>query len=284
VTRENTRLGIIAKSTDGSVSDLSWHDWSLARDISPEGRVLLFTEAGEGSGASYEVFLRDLDGSPAVCLGSGSALALSPDCRWVLAKAFLPSPHLVLLPTDGGEPRPLEAADLVYLQWVSWMPDGTRFVFTGNEPGCGARLYVQSLAGGKPRRLADQEGVHLTSPHAISPDGKLVAVVGPDEQVHLIPTAGGAPRPARGPGAGDLPVRWSADGTSLYVRQRGEVPARIFRVDLATARRELWAELMPPDPAGVHEILRVVLTPDAGAYAYTYTRDLSDLYLVEGLK
>ncbi|MFN2447406.1 MAG: hypothetical protein ABR606_17700 [Vicinamibacterales bacterium] len=43
-------------------------------------------------------------------------------------------------------------------------------------------------------------------------------------------------------------------------------------------------ELIPADPAGVVEIMTLVLTPDAKAYAYTYVRALSDLYLVEGLR
>jgi hypothetical protein len=41
---------------------------------------------------------------------------------------------------------------------------------------------------------------------------------------------------------------------------------------------------MPPDAAGVVEIVSVVLTPDVASYAYSYHRILSDLFLVEGLK
>ena len=42
--------------------------------------------------------------------------------------------------------------------------------------------------------------------------------------------------------------------------------------------------LMPHDPTGVYEVLRVVPTPDAACHAYTYTRDLSEFYSVEGLR
>jgi len=41
---------------------------------------------------------------------------------------------------------------------------------------------------------------------------------------------------------------------------------------------------MPPDPTGISDIGRVVMTPDGDAYAYAYSRVLSNLYLVEGLK
>jgi hypothetical protein len=41
---------------------------------------------------------------------------------------------------------------------------------------------------------------------------------------------------------------------------------------------------MPDDPAGVVGISRPQVTPDGSAYAYSYTRYLQDLYLVEGLR
>ena len=41
---------------------------------------------------------------------------------------------------------------------------------------------------------------------------------------------------------------------------------------------------MPLDPSGVERISNVVVTPDGKYYAYTYSRLLSDLFVVEGLK
>jgi hypothetical protein len=38
-----------------------------------------------------------------------------------------------------------------------------------------------------------------------------------------------------------------------------------------------------PDPAGV-SVSSLVMTPEGRSYAYTYARNLRDLYLVEGLK
>ena len=60
--------------------------------------------------------------------------------------------------------------------------------------------------------------------------------------------------------------------------------ARVFRLDLATGRKEPWLEVRPPDPAGVCAFVSLVLTPDGKSYAYTYGRLLTDLYLVEGLR
>jgi hypothetical protein len=55
-------------------------------------------------------------------------------------------------------------------------------------------------------------------------------------------------------------------------------------LDLATARRELWKELGPKDVSGVRSINRVSITPDGSAYAYSFGRQLGDLYVVEGLR
>jgi hypothetical protein len=54
-------------------------------------------------------------------------------------------------------------------------------------------------------------------------------------------------------------------------------------VELATGRREPWKTIMPQDPVGIW-MADLLLTPDGKSYAYNCSRDLSDLYLVEGLK
>ena len=77
-------------------------------------------------------------------------------------------------------------------------------------------------------------------------------------------------------------MRWSEDG-SLFVEQ-GNMTVDIFRVDAATGRRSFWKRLAPPDPAGVHALGPIVLTPDGKTYAYGSARTLSDLYLADGLK
>jgi len=41
---------------------------------------------------------------------------------------------------------------------------------------------------------------------------------------------------------------------------------------------------MPADPSGVVEILGVTATPDLRSFAYTYLRELTELYVVDGLE
>jgi hypothetical protein len=79
-------------------------------------------------------------------------------------------------------------------------------------------------------------------------------------------------------------LRYSPDGRALYVWKRGDLPARISKIDLETGKRDVWKDLLPADPAGVERISNVLVTPDAKGYAYCYARLLSDLFVVEGLK
>ncbi len=100
----------------------------------------------------------------------------------------------------------------------------------------------------------------------------------------LVPTEGGAPRALPGLEPAEQPLRWGRDGRSLFAYRPGEVPARVFRLDVASGRREPWLTLTPPDPSGVLAVGPVLLTPDGAAYVYGYRRILSDLYAVSGLR
>ena len=77
---------------------------------------------------------------------------------------------------------------------------------------------------------------------------------------------------------------WTADGRSLWVFHRGEVPAPVWRVDIATGQRQPVKKLVPPDPASVYSIINFKTTPSGHAYFYTYTRLLSQLYVARNLR
>jgi Tol biopolymer transport system component len=283
MTRDTNRQELLGRSAgEQKERDLSWLDWSNANDISNDGKTILFSEAGEGGGAGYSVYARRTDGSPAVRLGEGSAQALSPDGRWALAITHISTdPQIVLYPTGAGEAKALPREGVV-AQAARWLPDGKQILMTASEPGRGSRLYVRDIPGGKPRAISP-EG-YRSFPRTVSPDGKLVAALGPDQRLYLYPVAGGEPSPIPGVTAEDTPIGWSAGGSSLYVYRRRELPAKVYRLDIATGHKELWRELMPPDPAGVLNISLPLVTPDGKVYVYRYIRTLSDLYLVEGLK
>ncbi len=269
--------------------DLSWLDGSLAADLSADGKTLLFAELGAGVRVGSEVYLRKTDGSPAVRLGEGMPVALAPDGKWALVIQQGPRPQLVLLPTGAGESKTLRNETIQEYSWASWFPDGERILFAGSQTGHGSRLYVQDLAGGKPVAITPegagiQAGLFRGGSVSISADGRLVAALGPEQKVALYQVEGGAPRQIPGAAAGEFPIRWTADGRALYLSRPQERPAKIYRLDISSGRKELWKEILPSDPAGLYDIPRILLTADGKSYAYSYARLLSELYLVEGLK
>jgi Tol biopolymer transport system component len=289
VSHTNARGGILSLPPgETKERDLYWFDWSGVTDLSADGKTLLFNEGGKASGEDFLAYLRKTDGSPAVRLGTGYATSLSPDGKWVITNPIGSPAQLRLLPTGAGEPKPLTQDSIHHthdggnnFRGAHWLPDGQRFTFTGNEPGRAPRCYIQDVGGNNPRPLTP-EG---TTCGRVSPDGQTVVAIDAEKNVLLYPVNGeGAARPVPGLVAGDIPIRWSADGKSLYVYRFREMPAKVYRVDLSTGRKELWKELMPADPTGVINLGSILITPDAKSYAYTYARALSELYWIEGLK
>ena len=288
--RADRRREVMSLS-DGAAKerDLSWLDYSYPADLSADGKTLLFDEEGIGGGVqygdvqdlTYAVYIRATDGTPAIRLGEGGATALSPDQKWVIIATPTSPEQLRLLPTGAGDTQSL-TNDSINHQWVRWFPDGKRFVFGGNETGRGVRLYTQDISGGKPQAISP-EGVDAQA-FAVSPDGQSVVGVGPDQKGYIFSPTGVDPRPVNGMQPGDIPINWSQDSRSIYLYRSGEVPAKVYRLELATGKRVVWKEIAPLDPTGVSTIGPILITPDGKTYVYGFHRTLGDLYLVEGLK
>jgi len=283
VALEHARESIVGLPPgDDHEHNYSWHDWSRPVDLTPDGTMLLFDETGEGGGAGYGVYVRRTDDSPAVRLGDGHALALSPDRKWALSTPHTSPAELVLLPVGPGQARSLRTGGFAAVQRAAWLPGGDRLLLSANMPGRALQLFVQPAGGGDPRPVTP-EG---TGPDwAISPDGTRVAALDADRRLLLYSVDGGDPRPVRGSEVSDAPIRFAPDGRWLYVLVRGlPTSAVVYRIDLATGERALVKTLTPPDGIGLLGIPRVLLSADAGSYVYTYVRFLDELYLVDGLR
>jgi Tol biopolymer transport system component len=261
--------------------ELSWFDYSLPAGISNDGKTLLFAEAGEAGGSTYSIYIRGTDGSPAIRLGDGNPQALSPDGAWVLALTHATPAQLFLLPTKAGAPRTATNDSIDHVAG-GFTPDGKQIVFAGNEPGKGVRLYVQDLVGGKPRAISPEGGGLPVI--WVSPDGKFVQGVDADGRHVLYALDGGDPRPIPGIHPDEHVSGFSADSKSVFVHNFAGVPSAIVRLDLATGKRTDWRQIAPADAAGVDAIGGIGITPDEKSYVYSYSRTLSDLYVVEGLK
>ncbi len=243
---------------------------------------MLFLEAGEGSSSGYDLYVRGTDGSPPVKLGEGAPRDLSPDGKWVLAQSAAPGSQLVRYPIAAGEKTPLSVGRLE-LGGVTgqYLPDGAYIVFTARETGSENRVYLMDLAKEHPRALSP-EG-YSSVPRGVSPDGKYVVVTRvQDQTTWLQPLDGGDLVPIPGLRPDDLIGGWSENARFLYVHSRG-VPVRVFRLEVATGKREHWRDVIPDDAAGLSH-LRVLPTPNGEAYVCNYVRTLSDLYVVHGLQ
>ena len=264
--------------------ELTWLDWSYPRGVSKDFDKLLFDELGDGGGREYSVYLRTTDGGPAVKLGKGNGLALSPDGRWALTATLTTPAQLVLLPTGTGQPRSLTTGS-IDLRVASFLPDGKRILFGGSEAGQGVKLFLMSVDGGPPKPVTP-EGVTFADgvPLPISPDGQSVLVSDPDRAVAVVPVEGGPARQLEGLLAGEAPVGWGADSRSLWVVRPGELPAKVFLLDLPSGKRTPWRDLLPADPAGTASVNPILIRPDGGACVYGTPQILSDLYVVDGLR
>ena len=283
VALNSKRLAMAFGSLGGkSDVELSWHDWNVAKDISRDGRSVLFEDASEAAGPGYAVALRNLDGSLPVRLGEGSAGGLSPDGKWAISVSTGHPQQVTLLPVGAGQPRSVDVSGLEHIQngWARFLADGQRLITNGSEHGRGTRCYVLDLAGGKPKGVTPEGTVCGPS----SPDGQFVVGVDPNFGVAIYPIRNGAPRPVPGLEPGFLPVQWSSDGFVLYGYHRGELPSRIYKVEIATGKQTMVQELRPEVPAGVVVVAPVVVSRDGTRFAYSYNQTLSVLYLISGLQ
>ena len=285
ITRDDERYGIMALAAGAKQErDLSWLDYSVPGDISPDGKLVLFDEEGDGGGPNYSLLIRKTDGSPPTHLGDGISSALSPDGNWAVSSLPTTPMQLVLLPTGAGSPRSLERYGIEDYGVADFFPDGKRILFAGSERGHTMRDYIQDVDGGKPQPITPEGVASVWKTHPISPDGKSIIALDPDGKLYIYPVNGGERRPVSSAAPGEVPLRWGDDGQSIFVTQPGTIPARVYRLDTAATNRKLVAEVSVPDRTGLTGIRFFQIAADGKSYAYAYCRFLTELYTIEGLK
>jgi hypothetical protein len=258
--------------------DFAWLDRTILAQLSSDGKLLLFTEQGEGSPGGPSVYLRKTDGSPAVRLGGGNALALSPDGQWVLASADEP-PHLAILATGTGPTRPIPNDRFEEFLAGRWLPDGKSVVFTAREKGARWRVYTQPLEGGTPRPITPPGVSYPRFPPAVSPDGKFLCAMDASRKGWLYPIDGGDPVPLPTLTGDEVPMQLGEDGRSLFVGA-WQPQGGIWKIDLRTGERRLVRRI---DTSGFGRT-DAVITPDGRFYVIGYDEVASALYAVDGLR
>lgn len=270
-------VGVPGKPTSQNLAALGWATLGF---LSDDGKALFMTESGEGSGSGYLVEMRKVDGSPAVHLGTGRGLAVTHDGKFVLTQEPSHPDTLQLLPTGAGEVRTLTIGNLVTrsLNPANILPDDSGFYLIAAEPGKSDRVYLIKFKGGMPQPVTPEGYAGRT----ISPDGKRLLITDPSGNYGTWDFGQGRFEKLNGITAEDTPLAW--DGDSIYVLTGKSYPATINRVSVTTGKRELWVAIQPSDPSGLTAIPRGCVAPKANTYCYEPFRDLSDLYLVKGLR
>jgi len=266
----------------GRVRDVSWLDGSMLEDFSADGGRILFSEGvhGQSSGGG-DVFVRRNDGSPAILLGEGEALTLSPDGEWVATLSGEKPKKLVLLPTGAGEAKTVPLGDIEAVD-ATFVPGSRRLAVFGTKAGAGRRIYLMDWEGRNVQILGPEDPGGPT----FSPDGKRAVIRSAKAGRQIWSLDGGAP-PTDLPGIGpnELVIQWSKDGRFLILRSLFVLPVELSRYEIATGRRTALQKLEPVDLAGVMGLQRVLVSRDGRYYAYSYwTKTKSDLYVIDGLQ
>ena len=257
--------------------DLSWLDTSGSPVISRDGETLALSDWGRSAGSNYAVLLRKMDGSPALNLGEGSAVDISPDARWVLVTVPSSPAKLMVYPTGPGEPRRIDNGELEAYSEGRWLDDGKSLIVCGNAPGKAPRCYLRTVDSPTLTPVGP-EGVDRG---VVSPDGKQAVVRRVTGEYLLCPMNGGTPQPLPFTAATDRVLRFSPDSSKLWVLNARR---RVQSIEFPSLRRETILEIAIPEGAGMCNVRDVTLADDPRAYAYEVGEYASRLFQIEGVK
>jgi eukaryotic-like serine/threonine-protein kinase len=282
VSLDSERVAMALTPRNGRPIDLSWHDWSIAKDISPDGQSVLFEDSSAAAGNQYSIAIRRIDGKLPVELGSGSAGGLSLDGKWAVAILEGSPGQVMLVPTGAGRPRtiPTPGLEQIYSGSGHFLADGKRIAIYGSEHGHGVRCYLIDIDGGKPVPITP-EGI---TGGLVSPNGKYVVRANEAGITAVYPIDGGTPRTIPNLAPGFIPIQWAQDESSIYGYRQSELPTEVYKVNVFTGKQTLVQALQPESTTGVVSMAPVVATRDGSRFAYSYYQVFSVLYVISGLR
>ncbi len=265
----------------GATRDLTWVDNAWGQVISNDGKWMVFSTQEPGGTTNYSVFLRKSDGSPAVKLGEGDDIAISPDDKWVVSN-LLAAHTIMLLPLGAGESRSIHSDTIEFDsdRGAPFLPDNKRFLSNGHLAGRPARTYMLSVDGEDPKPVTPEGVVYVL----LSPDGKTMLTQDSRGQFALTPLDGGNPRPLNSIPPADLPVQWMKDGNTLIIREAGERSVNTYQLDVLTGAKKPWKTFLPKDKVALQGIYQFQITPDGAHYMIVEQHIFSSLFVVSGLK
>ena len=259
---------------------LEWFNGSGFPDITPDGNAIVFHDWGGPAGPLYLVAYRKLDGSPPTLLGEGAKPVLSPDGTLAAAIVVTRPPQLALHPIGTGNSRRLGLGDIAMLLNTAWFPDGKHVLLAASKEGEGLRTYEMDLEGGKPIPVGPRDFVGT----AVAKDAKRIAGRNGAGEAEVFDKDTQKVRAIPGIGTRDDIGQWTKDGEALVVTTSTPWEAEIYRVEVATGKRNLLQRLELSDKAGSNFDISVAYAEDSKTYVYTVRRIFSSLYVVEGLE
>jgi Tol biopolymer transport system component/DNA-binding winged helix-turn-helix (wHTH) protein len=146
------------------------------------------------------------------------AAAISPDGKY-LAYSDLKGLHLQLI--KHGQTQTFSVPEQFGASNVSWLPDGTGILASGEQGGRSSSIWLLSILGGAPRKLREDAAAPVASP-----DGSLIGFLGDLESgaahgIWLMDINGGNARRVLSapPREQFFKIRWSPDGQRLAYTQ-----------------------------------------------------------------
>jgi serine/threonine protein kinase/Tol biopolymer transport system component len=275
-----TEITAIDPATGKERHGLEWFNGSIGPDVSPDGKAITFLEFGGPADRFYLVAYRKLDGSAPVALGPGALPKFSPDGNTVAAAILTTPPQIGLNPIGTGDRRKLPVGDIVSIDDLAWFPDGKHLLLIGATAGQPLRSYEMDMEGGKPQPLGPADFLGA----AVGKDGKQIAGHNGSGEAVVFNLDTQKLQPIPGVEPAERITKWTEDGEALLVSSETPWDAKMYRVDVATGKRTLLQTAEPSETAGETTHVWMSYSEGSKAYAYGTKRDLSILYVVEGLE
>jgi hypothetical protein len=279
------RVYAFAGAPAGPRTAIGWRDSAHVLSISRDGGMFALLEAVDGDVTpdGYGVYVRHGD-QPPVPLGHAFNIQLVPDGSAALLLCGARAP-LRLVPIGAGVEKDVHVAPVAHFDLATEpvvSEDGKHVYARGAVEGQPMRLWAFDLAGDAPPQPIGP--AHIDAPDveqylyfAVSPDGAWLALPG-SSGVRLVPTTGAGKERALPAPRAESPIRFSADGKSLFAWPNHGWPRSIARIDVATgARKDVAAIDVPDKPERVH----VHVSGNAEVIAFSYKIEPSDLYVLE---
>lgn len=214
--------------------------------FSPDGRQLAYTWDGGQEGTS-DVYVKLVGAGEPLRLTntpeSESEPAWSADGRFISFRRDRKS--LYVIPALGGTER--KVCDLPIGQGGSWLADGKHIVLSGSaaEVGKGG-LHLIDVETGAISFLTTPPPGYFDQFPVVSPDGRTIAFTRSifqttEQQIHLVPAAGGTPTPLPFKKNYLAGISWSATGEQLIAA----VQRQLWRVPINGGAPQVAVQLGP---------------------------------------